>query len=194
MIVMVTGGARSGKSTFAEKLAPHLADRGVYIATSQTWDEEMKERVSLHQQRRERGSFAWQTIEEPIELSTVLMQLEQRYRGQPEPPVILVDCMTLWLSNWLLQDTTDTDTTVQDALQDMMKQLSVMSLSVILVTNEVGDGIVPAYPLGRQFRDWAGWMNQEIALNSEKVFRVTAGLAVELKRLAVDLDQENGWT
>lgn len=103
MLIMVTGGARSGKSTFAERYAACLGGSGVYIATAQIYDDEMRERVELHKRQRQASGFAWTTIEEPYALAQTL----DRLLTAPEPkpaPVVLVDCLTLWLSNWLLRD------------------------------------------------------------------------------------------
>lgn len=186
MAVLVTGGARSGKSSFAERLAMHGSERGIYIATSHIYDEEMRERVRLHQQTRLSSGYPWDTREEPYGLCELLKQLAE----SGEEAVVLVDCLTLWLSNWLLQFEGE-----QDASALLMKQVDQLVNTVsdyrgqlILVTNEVGDGIVPEYPLGRSFRDLAGRMNQRLAEVCEQVFLVTVGIPVELKKMAYRLD------
>lgn len=189
MAVLVTGGARSGKSRFAEQYAAALGAEGVYIATSQALDEEMKERVRQHRLRRERAAFRWRTVEEPFELVRAL----DAARGR----IVLIDCLTLWLSNCMLrlEDEPDADAVLQAKIEEMAEAISRFSSGaaraddqaagvVIAVTNEVGCGVVPAYSLGRRFRDWAGWMNQRIAEVCNEVFLVTAGIPVELKRLA----------
>lgn len=186
MAVLVTGGARSGKSSFAEKLAMHGSERGVYIATSHIYDEEMRERVRLHQQMRLSSGYPWDTREEPYGLCELLKQLDE----SGEEAVVLVDCLTLWLSNWLLQyeGEQDASTLVMKQVDRLVSAVSDYRGQLILVTNEVGDGIVPEYPLGRSFRDLAGRMNQRLAEVCEQVFLVTVGIPVELKSLAYRLD------
>lgn len=185
MAVLVTGGARSGKSRFAEQYAASLGKEGIYVATSQALDDEMRERVKRHQARRDGMAFAWSTVEEPYDLVRVM----EATRGS----IVLIDCLTLWLSNWLIrcEREADVEAAVQaqvEALFSAFEQLSSTG-TVIAVTNEVGSGVVPAYPLGRQFRDLAGWMNQRLAAICEEVFLVTAGIPVELKRFAYTLPQ-----
>jgi adenosylcobinamide kinase/adenosylcobinamide-phosphate guanylyltransferase len=181
MAILVTGGARSGKSTFAEKLAVHLNEKqGIYIATAQIYDEEMRERILLHQEQRHRSGFNWMTIEEPYELSE---QLKQVGESDGDASIVLVDCLTLWLSNWLLRYelVPDKAAKLTRKVDDLMAAVSSSKGQVLLVTNEVGSGIVPEYPLGRSFRDLAGKMNQRLAAVCEQVFLVTAGIPVELK-------------
>lgn len=183
MIIFITGGARSGKSRFAERYAQHLGKEGIYVATSQVWDEEMAQRVHLHQQQRDEQSFAWTTVEEPYELAERLEQCCTLNK------VILVDCLTLWLSNWMLKQESTSSSEVDLILKRKLEQLrNVLHLyqtqgRLILVSNEVGDGIVPEYPLGRKFRDWSGRMNQAVAEMSDKAFLVTAGIPIDLKQL-----------
>jgi adenosylcobinamide kinase/adenosylcobinamide-phosphate guanylyltransferase len=175
MVVLITGGARSGKSNFAEQYAAHLGSSGVYIATAQALDEEMRTRVARHRDSRELSGFLWETIEEPYDLCGVLSKLDRS--------IILVDCLTLWLSNWLLhyEHEEDPESHVMGKIDQLTTVLSAISSDIILVTNEVGDSIVPEYSLGRMFRDLAGTMNQRVASVSQQVFLVTAGLPIELK-------------
>jgi adenosylcobinamide kinase/adenosylcobinamide-phosphate guanylyltransferase len=186
MAVLVTGGARSGKSSFAEKLAMHRSEHGIYIATSHIYDEEMRERVRLHQQTRLSSGYPWDTREEPYGLCELLKQLGE----SGEEAVVLVDCLTLWLSNWLLQFEGEQDASalVMKQVDQLVNTVSDYRGQLILVTNEVGDGIVPEYPLGRSFRDLAGRMNQRLAEVCEQVFLVTVGIPVELKKMAYRLD------
>ncbi|MCC3376896.1 bifunctional adenosylcobinamide kinase/adenosylcobinamide-phosphate guanylyltransferase [Cohnella sp. REN36] len=179
MIVLVTGGARSGKSAFAERYAALHGREGVYVATSEALDEEMARRIALHRAQRERSGFAWRTVEEPLDLAGTLLRLREK-------PVVLVDCLTLWLSNHLLREEgqADAEARIEERMQTLAEALGGMKGCVILVTNEVGDGVVPAYPLGRVYRDLAGVLNRQIAAVSDEVFLVTAGIPVELKRLA----------
>lgn len=186
MAILVTGGARSGKSRFAEQLAATLGNRGLYIATMPVLDEELKERVKRHQARRDAAAFPWRTVEEPLDLSR---WLTAEADGQTAEDVVLIDCLTLWLTNLLLkwEHDADGDTRLAEAIESLADALAAARRPVIAVTNEVGDGIVPEYPLGRRFRDWAGWMNQRMAEVCSEVFLVTAGIPVELKRLAYRL-------
>lgn len=188
MAVLVTGGARSGKSRFAERYAESLGERGLYIATMQALDNEMRDRIGLHRLRREQSGFPWRTVEEPLELAGLLRKHGEA--AQPSGDVVLIDCLTLWLSNWLLEleGKSDADERLARLIEELAQALADMDRPVIAVTNEVGDGVVPEYPLGRRFRDWAGWMNQRMAEVCSEVFLVTAGIPVELKRIAFALD------
>lgn len=180
MVVLVTGGARSGKSAFAEKYAALRADRGTYVATAQALDDGMRERIALHRSQRERTGFRWETLEEPNDLAGALDRLKAE-------PVVLVDCLTLWLTNVLLEREEDEAAARERTMRridELQAALAGYPGNVILVTNEVGDGIVPEYPLGRLYRDLAGIMNQRIAAVSEEVFLVTAGIPVELRQIA----------
>jgi adenosylcobinamide kinase/adenosylcobinamide-phosphate guanylyltransferase len=189
MVILVTGGARSGKSKFAEKYTMFLAGEAVYIATAQIYDEEMKQRMEMHQLRRAASDYDWQTIAEPFELASLLRKLNE----QETAPFVLLDCLTLWLSNWLLhwagdqllkQELPRLHLLAEDLFQQLGLALTEYRGTIIIVTNEVGAGIVPEYPLGRIYRDWAGMMNQRIASLCDQVFLVTAGIPVELKRSA----------
>ncbi len=186
MVVLVTGGARSGKSTFAERYASRLGSGGMYIATAQVYEEEMRTRVRRHLERRERSDFDWETVEEPYHLCDAL--------NASDHPIILVDCLTLWLSNWLLfyEKEADPESRVLLKVEELIRTLSERPGTILLVTNEVGDGIVPEYKLGRQFRDLAGVMNQRIARISQQVILVTAGIPIELKSREFKLDDGNG--
>jgi adenosylcobinamide kinase/adenosylcobinamide-phosphate guanylyltransferase len=189
MLILITGGARSGKSKFAEKYTMHLAGNAVYIATAQIYDEEMKQRMEMHQLRRDTSDYDWQTIAEPYKLASLLRKLNE----QETAPVVLLDCLTLWLSNWLLQWAGDQlleqelprlQLLAEDLFQQLGQALTDYRGTIILVTNEVGAGIVPEYPLGRIYRDWAGIMNQRVASLCDQVFLVTAGIPLEMKRNA----------
>ncbi|MEX2460095.1 MAG: bifunctional adenosylcobinamide kinase/adenosylcobinamide-phosphate guanylyltransferase [Paenibacillaceae bacterium] len=189
MLILVTGGARSGKSKFAEKYTMHLGRKAVYIATAQIYDEEMKQRMELHQHRRDTSGYDWTTVLEPYELVSILHKLNE----QETAPIVLVDCLTLWLTNWLLkwleEQTIEHELPrlllhLEDLLEQLKMALADYRGTVIMVTNEVGGGIVPEYPLGRVYRDWAGMMNQQLASLCDQVFLVTTGIPIELKRNA----------
>lgn len=188
MIVMVTGGARSGKSSFAERWCMKHADRAYYIATAQAFDTEMEQRIALHRQDRETAGYSWKTIEEPLRLCDLLLELQgnESTGGQDstgQAPAVLVDCLTLWLSNVLLDagDQADAEAKTMLEIERLLEAVSSYQGTLVIVTNEVGSGIVPAYPLGRQYRDLAGIMNRRLAAIADQVFLVTAGIPVELK-------------
>ncbi len=173
--IFITGGARSGKSTFAEKRAREFGSSLGYLATAQTLDSEMDERVRRH---RERRGAEWDTIEEPIHLSEALARCDGQYQA------ILVDCLTLWLSNLLLkyEDAAEScEERMHEDLQRLKSTLQGMVTPVILVSNEVGMGIVPDNTLARMFRDIAGTANQTMAAAADEVHVVISGLPLKLK-------------
>ncbi len=171
-VTLVLGGARSGKSTHAEKLATGslfgAAPRpAVYIATAQPGDVEMATRIMAHRARR--GAH-WTTLEEPLKLAEALATAA----GHGHP--VLVDCLTLWLSNLMLASE-DLD----EATDELVRALDGYGAPVVLVSNEVGLGIVPDTPLGRAFRDAQGRLNMRLAARADRVILMTAGLALTLK-------------
>lgn len=168
MISLILGGARSGKSALAEKIARESGLAVHYLATAQTWDEEMVQRVAHHQQSR---PAEWPTIEEPLEIVPVI-------QAQAEN-CLLLDCLTLWLTNLLLLDDEQALTAYQQAFLDQLQQG--FSGHLILVSNEVGQGIVPNNALARRFVDEAGRLHQRIAALADQVIFVTAGLPQVLK-------------
>lgn len=175
-LILVLGGARSGKSTFAEELVKSKGGRVVYIATSQALDEEMEQRIRLHRERRPEN---WRTIEESLWVADKLADLEA--------DVVLLDCLTLLVSNLLLDEEFAVEEDKSQAiLAEITKLAQVARASqadVIVVSNEVGQGLVPTYPLGRLYRDVAGWANQIIARQADEVYMVIAGIPVELQEL-----------
>jgi adenosylcobinamide kinase/adenosylcobinamide-phosphate guanylyltransferase len=172
MIVLVLGGARSGKSKYAIKYAENLSNLSnfYYIATAQALDEEMRERIERH--KKERGD-KWKLIEEPLHLWEVLKNLE-------ENSVALIDCLTLWLTNLMMKEYS-----IEESFEKFLQELKTFkkkpNLYVICVANEVGLGIVPDSPLGRKFRDYAGLLNQKIAELADEVYFVVAGCPLILK-------------
>ncbi len=169
-LIFITGGCRSGKSIFALEYANRYFNKKLYLATLEVLDEEMRQRVEEH--RRMRGK-EWITVEEPI---NVIEKIEQ-YQDQME--VILLDCITLWLSNLMLKWNDDIKIMNEiDRFTDVAKQVQ---SSLILVSNEVGMGIVPADPLGRRFRDLSGMVNQRIASVAERVIFMVSGIPIFLK-------------
>lgn len=184
-IILITGGARSGKSSFAEALAAKDGRKVAYIATSQILDEEMEFRVRLHRQRRPAD---WQTYEAPFEAQQAI----EDAAGQHE--IILFDCITLYLSN-LLCRLTETELADQEAVYRLARQKIgelVMAAQkaaksgtiTLFVTNEVGAGIVPENKLSRIYRDISGLANQQIAREAAEVYAVIAGIPVNIKALA----------
>jgi adenosylcobinamide kinase/adenosylcobinamide-phosphate guanylyltransferase len=172
--IFITGGARSGKSSFAEQMAASYGATLCYLATAQPLDDEMGQRIQKHQQRR---GDAWHTIEEPLHLALALEKHDGLFN------VILVDCLTLWLSNLLLQEELGEETVarVLDEVQRLATTLSGMKTPVIIVTNEVGMGIVPENRLARMFRDIAGQANQIIAAAADEAWLVASGIPLRLK-------------
>lgn len=166
--VLILGGARSGKTGFAEKLAMRAGDKPLYLATAQALDAEMRERVNLHKQQRHKR-FA--TVEEPLELAAAIAQSASHH------DVILVDCLTLWITNLLVANRN-----VAEAVGDLLATLMrIDRATVILVSNEVGWGIVPDDAMARMFRDLAGSAHQRLAEICTDVHLVVAGLPLTLK-------------
>jgi adenosylcobinamide kinase/adenosylcobinamide-phosphate guanylyltransferase len=180
MSVLVTGGARSGKSSFAERLCMQRSSEAWYVATAQPYDDEMRERIGLHQNQREASGYLWHTLEEPLALPALIIRMGEDHTGT-SAPTILVDCLTLWLTNVLLAHEHEDEQVLQDHMDALVEAISSYPGLLVLVTNEVGDGIVPEYALGRKYRDLAGILNQRIAAICREVFLVTVGIAIELK-------------
>ena len=189
-LILILGGARSGKSTFAERLAATSSKRVAFIATATASDEDMRDRIARHQASR---LPTWITIEEPLNLVVAVQQASE------QADVILLDCMTLWLSNWMARHSNfieEDDVRQQHAYTDgvlagieaLISTISTLapSKTVIIVSNEVGLGIVPMHPLSRAYRDLLGWVNQRIARDAERVYLMIAGLGVDIKRLHED--------
>ena len=164
-LTLVLGGARSGKSRHAEGLIAALPPPWTYVATAEAGDEEMAARIKSH---RERRGAQWRTIEAPRELAKALAACG-------DGPV-LVDCLTLWLSNLMLAEANIEEETAQ-----LERTLGAANGPLVLVANEVGSGIVPSYPLGRRFRDLQGILNQRMAARAERVILMVAGLPLALK-------------
>jgi adenosylcobinamide kinase/adenosylcobinamide-phosphate guanylyltransferase len=168
---LVIGGCRSGKSRYAEQwVAENFTDK-VFVATLEACDDtEMEQRIALHLQSRGMG---WLTVEEPLDLAGVLE------KNETGAEVFLVDCLTMWLTNMMMQGFSDEK--IQRRVALLCVTIADLPASVVLVANEVGLGIVPESPLGRRFRDLAGWTNQQFALVCRQVVLVAAGLPLRLK-------------
>ena len=190
-LILILGGARSGKSTFAERLARKSGRSVAFIATATAGDEEMRERIARHRAAR---PASWHTIEEPLDLARAVLQAGKL------ADVLLLDCITLWLNNLYAQTIRQHAHVSEEeqynaiarldetALQEIEKLLkAVRSLNpgkpLLIVTNEVGLGIVPPYPLGRLYRDTLGYVNQRLAQAADRVYLMVAGMGVDLKKL-----------
>ena len=165
-IYFIAGGARSGKSRKGEELAKKLAgsSRPIFIATAEAVDDEMTKRIQKHQ--NDRGD-AFSLVEEPKNLSKALKDIDT-------DTTVLVDCLTLWLSNNMMGEGSDSNESVIDAAR-------ARTGATIFISNEVGEGIVPMHPVSRQFRDLSGIMNQQFAQAADKVYFMKFGIAQELK-------------
>lgn len=179
MVTLVLGGARSGKSEVAERLAVRSGQRVIYLAPGEAWDEEMTERIRLHQERR---PAAWTTVEEPLAIAAAVRRLGQPGTSGQPGPCFLLDGLGTWVSNLLLAEQE-----VLPQVDDLLAALAETGTEAIIVSDEVGLGVVPATPLGRQFRDILGRANQMVAARADRALLVVAGLAIDLKALAVDI-------
>lgn len=169
-LILVTGGARSGKSSFAQSLAQGRQARTVFIATARADDDEMRARIENHRRLRPAG---WHTIEEPCRISDAVGSCEGVY------DVVLIDCMALWISN-LLHEGWD-EAGIEREAGRLVETAQTVTAQVIIVSNETGMGIVPDNRLSRSFRDILGRTNQEIASAADEVFFLVAGIPLRLK-------------
>ena len=179
-LLLVLGGARSGKSAYAQQVAQELGgSRVLFVATAQAWDEEMTQRIAQHRQER---PTAWRTLEAPHNVGqTIALELG-------EATVVLVDCLTLLVSNTILRlsespDPTAAAAAVQAEIAALLQTCQRSAATYIVVSNEVGLGLVPDNPLGRLYRDLLGRANQTLAAQAEAVYFMVAGLPVEVKAL-----------
>ena len=167
-IILITGGQRSGKSTQAEELALSLSHTPVYVATAHIWDEEFRERVRKHQERR---GPQWTNIEEEIYLS----------RHDLTGRVAVIDCVTLWLTNFFYQLDSEIDKVLETAKNEF-DAFTQYEATYIFVTNEIGSGGTSENALQRKFTDLQGWMNQYIASKADEVILMVSGIPVKIKR------------
>jgi adenosylcobinamide kinase/adenosylcobinamide-phosphate guanylyltransferase len=167
---LVLGGARSGKSRWAQALAGK-AERVAYVATAQARDAEMREKIRRHQEDRPRH---WQTLEEPLDLAHALLDNAAHF------DLMLVDCLTVFAAN--LVEVAETDPgSMEPRIEGFLAALRTAPVSIVLVSNEVGSGVVPPYPLGRRYRDVLGELNQRVAVIADHVVLMVAGLPLALK-------------
>ncbi|MEM7333442.1 MAG: bifunctional adenosylcobinamide kinase/adenosylcobinamide-phosphate guanylyltransferase [Chloroflexota bacterium] len=174
MLTLILGGARSGKSSHAETRAAELGDRVLYVATAQAFDDDMAARIKKHREERPRH---WPTLEAPTNVGVQIAQFSE------EVDVVLIDCLTLLTSNVFLanEDNGATETAVFKEVADLIEVYQASKTNWIIVSNEVGMGIVPAYDLGRQYRDLLGKVNQKLAQKADKVIFMVAGLPMQVK-------------
>ena len=165
-VILITGGARSGKSRYAEELALSLSKNPVYVATAHVWDEEFRERVKKHQERR---GPEWTNIEEEMSLS----------RHDLTGRVAVIDCVTLWCTNYFFQ-MQEVDTALE-ALKAEFDKFTARDATYIFVTNEIGMGGVSDNAVQRKFTDLQGWMNQYVASKADEVILMVSGIPVKLK-------------
>ncbi|MDO9462291.1 MAG: bifunctional adenosylcobinamide kinase/adenosylcobinamide-phosphate guanylyltransferase [Deltaproteobacteria bacterium] len=168
--ILITGGCRSGKSRFALDYANRHFTNRLYLATGQALDEEMKERIRNHRKER---SQDWRTVEEPLNIAGAIEQ-EAAKAG-----VILIDCVTLWVSNMLFQNMPEEE--IMRSVGALAEKIHKPLCSFILVTNEVGAGIVPENRLARRFRDLAGMANQKLAACADEVYWLVSGIPIKIK-------------
>ena len=170
-LLFVTGGARSGKSNFAQRLAHSQKGSKVFIATAEPLDDEMRQRIASH--RRERPS-EWDTVEEPRHLGEAVQKCAGAY------DILLIDCLTLWISN-LLTSNHLTEAEIAREIKTLINSCKTESSTVIIVSSEVGMGIVPMDSLTRLYRDIVGSANQDIASEAHEVYLVVSGLSMKIK-------------
>jgi adenosylcobinamide kinase / adenosylcobinamide-phosphate guanylyltransferase len=166
-IILVLGGARSGKSAFAESLIDQSGLTKCYLATGQVFDDEMRRRIGEHRARR---GPEWELAEEPLDLCCALDEAASKNKA------VLVDCLTLWVTNLMMADRDQAE-----AADALVAALKVLPGTIVLVSNEVGQGIVPDNAMARAFRDHAGLLHQKVAAAADEVYFVTAGLPQKLK-------------
>lgn len=167
-LIFVTGGARSGKSRFAERQAAQSGQAVTYLATAQAFDDEMTERIARHRSDRPAD---WITLEEPLNVTQAVLNAQT--------PVLLLDCLSVWVNNVIFHNWTDEQ--ILDATGELLTATRQRPGLTILVTNEVGLGIVPDNALARRYRDVLGWVNQRSAAASDEAWLLVSGLSVPLK-------------
>lgn len=176
-LTLILGGARSGKSSFAERIARETGRPALYIATAAALDDEMRKRIANHRATR---PAEWRTLEVQTQLGTALRNIE------PLPGPVILDCVTLWVSNILLSlpEATSFETVmyhVQAEIESFLTEQRRIGGQWLVVSNEVGLGIVPSYPLGRIYRDALGWVNQRLAKEAARVVFMVAGIPMLVK-------------
>jgi adenosylcobinamide kinase/adenosylcobinamide-phosphate guanylyltransferase len=173
MLILITGGSRSGKSSFALSLAEKREGPRTYIATAQAFDAEMRQRIAAHRKARR---AAWGLVEEPLRIPEALAA------ALPAAGTVVLDCVTLWMSNLLLADDAFDERTAETRAQELVESArGFPGAAAIVVTNEVGSGVVPETVLGRRFRDCAGRANEVIARGADEVYLMVSGIPLRIK-------------
>ncbi len=168
--VLVLGGARSGKSAYALQRARGWEGQLVYLATAEAKDEEMRRRIEQH--RKQRRSRRWITVEEPLTVVWTLKEVDETVAG------VVLDCVTLWVSNALLAGQREE---LENQVEELVEEIPTFSFHFLAVSNEVGLGLVPESSVGREFRDLLGWANQRLARACQEVVFMTAGIPLKVK-------------
>ncbi|MRX67704.1 adenosylcobinamide kinase /adenosylcobinamide-phosphate guanylyltransferase [Flavobacterium resistens] len=168
MIYLITGGERSGKSHFAQNLALQLSDSPLYVATARKWDSDFQNRIDRHQQERD---GRWTNIEKEKYLSEI------DFSGK----VALIDCVTLWLTNFFVDTKNDVSLSLEEAKKEFLSIANQENATLIIVTNEIGMGVHADTHIGRKFTELQGWMNQFLASNADEVFLMISGIPVKIK-------------
>lgn len=168
MIYLITGGERSGKSSYAQNLALQLSDSPIYVATARKWDADFQIRIDRHQQERDER---WINIEEEKYLSKI------NFTGK----VALIDCVTLWLTNFFTDHKYDVNLSLEEAKLEFLSIANQENITLIIVTNEIGMGVHAETHIGRKFTELQGWMNQFLASNADQVVLMVSGIPVKIK-------------
>ncbi|MFQ6602404.1 bifunctional adenosylcobinamide kinase/adenosylcobinamide-phosphate guanylyltransferase [Flavobacterium sp. C3NV] len=168
MIYLITGGERSGKSSYAQNLALQLTDSPIYVATARKWDADFQNRIDRHQQERDER---WTNIEEEKYLSKI--DFTQK--------VVLIDCVTLWLTNFFTDHQYDVNLSLEEAKKEFLSIANQKNATLIIVTNEIGMGVHAETHIGRKFTELQGWMNQFLASNADEVVLMVSGIPVKIK-------------
>ncbi|WP_289662724.1 bifunctional adenosylcobinamide kinase/adenosylcobinamide-phosphate guanylyltransferase [Flavobacterium panacagri] len=168
MIYLITGGERSGKSSYAQNLALTLSDNPIYVATARKWDSDFQNRIDRHQQERDER---WTNIEEEKYLSKI------DFSGK----TALIDCVTLWLTNFFVDTKNDVQLSLEEAKEEFLAIANQENANIIIVTNEIGMGVHAETHIGRKFVELQGWMNQFLASNANEVVLMVSGIPVKIK-------------
>ena len=168
MIYLITGGERSGKSSYAQNLALRLSDAPMYVATARKWDDDFQTRIDRHQQERD---GRWTNIEKEKHLSEI------HFSGK----VALIDCVTLWLTNFFTDHKYDVTLSLEEAKKEFLGIANQENVTLIIVTNEIGMGVHAETHIGRKFTELQGWMNQFLASNADEVVLMVSGIPVKIK-------------
>ncbi|RXM48223.1 bifunctional adenosylcobinamide kinase/adenosylcobinamide-phosphate guanylyltransferase [Flavobacterium sp. YO12] len=168
MIYLITGGERSGKSGYAQSLALQLTNNPIYVATARKWDSDFQNRIDRHQKDRDER---WTNLEEEKYLSKI------DFSGK----VALIDCVTLWLTNFFVDHKNDVDLSLEEAKKEFLSLAEQKNTSLIIVTNEIGMGVHASTEIGRKFTELQGWMNQFLASKADEVILMVSGIPVKIK-------------